>query len=147
VDVFDHSVESILIAVMLYEEEFESFFLEHLPSWGELEEYSIEAELESIFPLFYFLVFCSLTVEYIESSTCLVVRDDECIIWEPLDTIDLPGELDIPEPCPTSCGTEVLLESELSVGLTYDLTIERLQIGSATIEICGFCSTIESFFF
>ena len=70
-------MKSIFISVFLYEEELVFLVLEHLPARRELEEDRIEGELESIFPLLDLGVVSSLPIEGIESTTSLIVSDDQ----------------------------------------------------------------------
>ena len=70
-------MESIFISIFFDEEEFILLILEHTPSGRELEEDRIEGKLESIFPLLDLGVVRSPSIERIESTSCLIVRDDK----------------------------------------------------------------------
>ena len=93
-DILDHSMKPVFIMIFLDEEELIFLALEHLPARRELEEDRIERELETILPLLDLGVVGSLPIERIESSTRLIVSDDERVIGESLDAVDLSRELD-----------------------------------------------------
>lgn len=112
-------MESLFITIFLDEEEFELFFLVHLPARRYIEEDRIETELETVFPLLQFLIVGSLPVEAVESTSRLIVRDDETVIGKDLDSVDLPSELYrlgiFSKPYSSIGYTEVVLELELSI--------------------------------
>jgi hypothetical protein len=88
-------MESVFVVVFFYEKELELATREHTVARRELEQDRIEGELQSIFPLFHPSIVGSFAIEAIESSTRLVVSDDESVIRESFDAIDLTCELDI----------------------------------------------------
>ena len=93
VDVLSHPVEPVFVVVFFYEKELELATREHPVARRELEQDRIKGELKSIFPLFHFCIVGSLAIKAIESSTRLVVCDDESIISEPLYSIYFTSEL------------------------------------------------------
>ena len=70
-------MELIFISVFLHEEELILPLAKWCPAWREVEEDSVEGELELVLPLLHLHVLTSLPIEGIESSSCLIVRDDE----------------------------------------------------------------------
>ncbi len=76
-DVLRESMELVFVSVFLYEEELVLSLAKWCPARREIEEDGIEGELELILPLLHLHILTSLPIEGIESSTGLIVCDDE----------------------------------------------------------------------
>ena len=96
--------------------------------------------------MFHLCIIGSLAVKTIESSTRLVVCDDERVIDEPFYSIYFTCELYISEPYTASLSAEILLQSELSIGLADEFAIERFEVLFSLGEPRILDWLVESFF-
>lgn len=133
-DIVGHSHEPTGLSVLFDEHEGKFLLLEPRPLRGELEEHGIETELEFVLPLLDLLVSGTGIRKGIESSTGLVIRDDEFLVVDDFDTVDLPSELYPIEENTSECGAEIVLEMQISVRFPGDLGVERIEILATPIE-------------
>ncbi len=76
-DVLCEFMELVFVSIFLHEEELILPLTKWCPARREIEEDGIEGELELVLPLFHFHILTSLPIEGIESSSRLIVCDDE----------------------------------------------------------------------